>query len=49
MMDSASIEKRFYREALRMGPPREIDICWMEKASRAQRIAKAKAFRYESL
>lgn len=48
MMDSAAAEKSFYRDALRMGPPGEVGICWMEKASQAQRIAKAKAFRYES-
>lgn len=43
MMDFAwGTEKSFYSDALRMRPPREVGICWMEIASQGRENSKSK-------
>lgn len=45
VMDSTcSPQKSFYRDALRMGPLREVEISWVEIATQAEKIVKSKAF-----
>lgn len=45
VMDSTcSPQQSFYGDALRMGPLREVEISWVEIASQAEKIVKAKAF-----